>query len=300
MSRNIFPEIDFRIFFSGNIFPILGKGFPGIYTNVVRGLVFQRYCLGHPATLRRRGRVEKGGYVLGWVGLSPDRGGLGFGDPILVGFASFFGYLFELILVDFPSQLGKIETKSVPRCIPSWDSIFGSILDRFSLPTWTPWKQFGSSRLAPNAFFLVFWEIDFWFHFGANLVPFCHPKITKIMKKQFPRCIKKNDRFLHRFFGHLGSILGAKLGQNFTQNGGGRCWKQPSFCCALCFFLTFSPSWSRGRGYPIGPPSFWKVFGSMLAPFGLHFCAPGGQMRSILEGFGATFRHVFVNSGDLS
>ena len=42
-------------------------------------------------------------------------------------------------------------------------------------------------------------------------------------------------------------------------------------------------SLAEGGGYPIGPAPF-------LCPW----------VRSILEGFGATFQHIFVNSGGLS
>ena len=63
------------------------------------------------------------------------------------------------------------------------DYIFGLMSGRFLLPTWTPWTQFGTSGLAPNAFFRVFWEINFWSHFGTNLAPFWHPRSNKIHPK---------------------------------------------------------------------------------------------------------------------
>ena len=75
------------------------------------------------------------------------------------------------------------------------DSIFRSMFDRFLLPTWTPWTQFGISGLTPNAFFRVFWEIDFWSHFGATLVPFWHPKPPKSIQKSIPRGIQKMINF---------------------------------------------------------------------------------------------------------
>ena len=58
---------------------------------------------------------------------------------------------------------------------PILDSMFGSIFVWFLLPTWIPWTQFGTSGLAPNAFFRVFWEVVIWSYFGANLAPFWDP-----------------------------------------------------------------------------------------------------------------------------
>ena len=98
----------------------------------------------------------------------------------------------------------------------------------FLLPTWTPWTQFGTSGLAPNAFFRVFWEIDVWSHFGANLAPFWDPKSTKIHAKIDSKRHPKNDRLLDRFFAQVGSILGPKLGPKSrsrrSQNA------SPNFC----------------------------------------------------------------------
>ena len=111
---------------------------------------------------------------------------------------------------------------------------------------------------------------------------------------------EKKDRFLHRVFDHLGSIWGVKLRPNFGQKGGGAVGSNPLFWCASLVFLLFRHLDPEGGGYPIGPPPFWEVFGSMLAPFWLHFCVPGCHLRPILEGFDATFQHVYVNSGGLS
>ena len=44
------------------------------------------------------------------------------------------------------------------------------------------------------------------------MLPFWYHKSTKIQPKIDPKGPLKNDRILDRFFGHLGSILGAKLG----------------------------------------------------------------------------------------
>ena len=54
------------------------------------------------------------------------------------------------------------------------------------------------------------------------MAPFWHPESTKIHPKIGSKRHHKNDRFLDRFLGHLGSILGAKLGP---------CWRlfRPKF-----------------------------------------------------------------------
>ena len=93
------------------------------------------------------------------------------------------------------------------------DSIFGSIFGWFWFPTWIPWTQFGTSGLAPNAFFLVFWEIEIGSHFGANLAPFWDPKSIKIHEKIVSKRHPKNDRFLDRFFSswlHFGTQVGTQ------------------------------------------------------------------------------------------
>ena len=55
-------------------------------------------------------------------------------------------------------------------------------------------------------------DIDFWSHLGANLARFWHPKSTKIHPKIDSKRHQKNDAFLHRFLGHLGSILAPSWG----------------------------------------------------------------------------------------
>ena len=92
------------------------------------------------------------------------------------------------------------------------DSIFGLIFDRFWLPTWISWTQFGTSGLASNSFFRVFWKIVFWSNFGTKLAPFWLPKSNKIHPKMNSKKHPKNDRFLDRFFAEVGSVLETKLG----------------------------------------------------------------------------------------
>ena len=73
------------------------------------------------------------------------------------------------------------------------DFTFGSIFGWCLVPTWTPWTEFGTSGLVPNAFFRVFWELDVWSHFGANLAPFWLPKSTKLQPKIDSKRHSKND-----------------------------------------------------------------------------------------------------------
>ena len=54
-------------------------------------------------------------------------------------------------------------------------------------------------------------KMYFEFHFGANLASFWHPTSTKIRPKIDTKRHHKKNQFLDRFFGYLGSILGAKL-----------------------------------------------------------------------------------------
>ena len=160
------------------------------------------------------------------------------------------------------------------------DSIFGSIFGWFLLPTWTPWTQFGTSGLAPNAFFRVFWDIDVWSHFGANLAPFGHPKSTKIYAKIDSKRHPKNDRFLDRFFAQVGSILGPKLGpksrsrrsQNAAQDTPKTPPRQPKSHKStqdrnLVHFWSQSP-----MGYP-PLASIFEVFSTFKFKFWCQSCA---------------------------
>ena len=101
-----------------------------------------------------------------------------------------------------------------------------------------------------------------WFHFGANLDPLCHPKTAKILKKTIPKMHQKKDRCLHRVFSHLGSILGAKLGPNFGQNGG-TLWEATLFFGALFCFSYFFAILTPREG---GTPSDRLHVGRFLAP----------------------------------
>ena len=160
------------------------------------------------------------------------------------------------------------------------DSMLGSIFGWFLLPTWTPWTQFGTSGLAPNAFFPVFWEIDIWSHFGANLAPFWHPKSTKIHAKIDSKRHPKNDRFPDRFFAQVGSILGPKLGpksrsrrsQNVPQDTPKTPPRQPKSHKStqdrnLVHFWSQSP-----MGSPL-PASIFDVFSTFKFKFWCQSCA---------------------------
>ena len=89
--------------------------------------------------------------------------------------------------------------------------IFSSVFDGFLLPTWTLRTQFGISGLMFSWFFRFSAKIDFGSDFNANLPPFSLPKSIKIASKIDLERHQNFDGFLHRFFIHFDSILGAKL-----------------------------------------------------------------------------------------
>ena len=180
------------------------------------------------------------------------------------------------------------------------DSMFGSIFGWFLFPTWIPWTQFGTSGLAPNAFFRVFWEIDVWSHFGANLAPFWNLKSTKIHEKIDSKRHPKNDWFLDRFFAQVGSILGPKLGHKSrsrrSQNASPkpfqtfqdatRTAQEPQEHPRSKFgpFLSQSP-----MGYPPGP-RFSRFLARLNSNFGAKFALGN------LESFTSNFKIQKVNS----
>ena len=103
------------------------------------------------------------------------------------------------------------------------DFIFISIFDRFSIPTCFPKS---TKIIEKPLFFIGFREnqpfevnIDFWHDFDANLPPFSLPKSTQIPSKIDLGRHRFFNRFLHRFFLDLGSILEPNLEP---------CWVQKS------------------------------------------------------------------------
>ena len=177
------------------------------------------------------------------------------------------------------------------------DSIFGSIFGRFLLPTSTPESQLNASRLAFSWFSASKVNIDFWSHFGTNLVGFWYPKSTKI----HPKIDSKRHQIFDRFFFHFGiqnplnpsknrfqeaskkwcifaSIfeaswlqLGIQVGAmlaTFSSKMGGPCGRPPPFLLGLCYFSIFWLSWP-----PLGSiwARFWRVWASILDVFGVHF-----------------------------
>ena len=111
------------------------------------------------------------------------------------------------------------------RCLPSWSPFF----DQFLVAFWSQLRPPRSEKSSPRCSESTIFEksafqvnIDFRSHFGAKLPPFLDQKSVKIRSKIDPKRHQKNDRVLDRIFGHLGSILGAKLGP---------CWRlfRPKF-----------------------------------------------------------------------
>ena len=83
-----------------------------------------------------------------------------------------------------------------------------------------------------------------------------------------PKMYQKNDRFWDRFFDHLGSILGTKLGQcwpRFRPNGAAL-WKSAPF------LLRWNFRFDILRRGPMG----YSIFGA-VGRWGTPFLAPGGD-----------------------
>ena len=167
------------------------------------------------------------------------------------------------------------------------DSISWSIFGWFSLSFSILESQLNTSLLAFSWFSASKVNIDFWSHFGTNLVGFWYPKSTKIHPKIDSKRHQKNDAFLHRFLRHLGCNLGPKLGPCwllFSAPGGGAVKCYPLLCCVAFFnrfFFDFLPP--GPMGYPIcglqGPIGY-PIFARFLDPI---WC----QLGAILGHFGA-------------
>ena len=119
-------------------------------------------------------------------------------------------------------------------------------------------------------------EVDLVFSLilGANMPPFSLPKSTKIASKPHLGMHRCFDRSWHRFFNELGSILEANLAPCwplFLQSVGNEFLVHPVFCWVYVLFRFF------GRPDPLLAKNvargsrFWKVLGSILEGFGLHF-----------------------------
>ena len=96
---------------------------------------------------------------------------------------------------NLPPKIHQNPSKIDAKMPSQVDLIFWSIFVRILLPTSTPRTQFGTSGLAPNAIFHIFWELNFWCDFGANMPPFSLQKSTKILPKIDPKMHQFFDRF---------------------------------------------------------------------------------------------------------
>ena len=99
------------------------------------------------------------------------------------------------------------------------DSMFGSIFGWFLLPTWIPWTQFVTSRLAPNAFFVFSDKSMFdpilvptWLHFGTQNPP-------KSTQKSIPRGIQKMIDFWIDFLPKLAPFWDPSWDPRAAQDG---------------------------------------------------------------------------------
>ena len=134
-------------------------------------------------------------------------------------FPSLFRCLLGSILAPFscPTCLQKStknHKKSMPRCLPILTSFFDRFLIDFYPQLRPPEPEKSSPRCSESTIFqkiaLRSWH-RFLLDFGANMAPFCLQKSTKILPKIDSKMHRFFDRFLHRFFFDLASILEANL-----------------------------------------------------------------------------------------
>ena len=139
----------------------------------------------------------------------------------------------------------------MPRCIPSWMPFSDRFLIDFCSQLGPPDPEKSSPRFSQSTIlekspFQV--NINFWFHFGANLPLFWHQKSNKFRPNIDPKTHQKNDRVWDRFFWpswlHLGSQVGARLAP-FSPKVGRCCGVLPSSLFRCFFYPTFSWFWPR-------------------------------------------------------
>ena len=103
----------------------------------------------------------------------------------------------------WPPKSTKIHEKSMPRCLPILTSFFDRFLIDFcsQLRPPEPSKSLFFPKEIPGFFKKSAFEvgIDFWCHFGANLVPTWLPKSFKIYEKSRPRCLRMLTCFFDQF-----------------------------------------------------------------------------------------------------
>ena len=167
-------------------------------------------------------------------------------------FPSFFRCHFWSILARFclPTWLPKstkIDEKSMPRCLPMLTSFFDRFLIDFYSQLQPPESQKSNPRCSESTIFqkIAFrnWH-RFLIDFGANLAPFCLPKIHQ------NRCKNRSQDasnfwsiFASIFFFPFSSNLGPKLGPCwplFRRKRGG-CEKCSRLLCWGDYLL--DPSW---------------------------------------------------------
>ena len=145
----------------------------------------------------------------------------------IVSFLNPFSNAFlDRFLVHFASQLASKIHWNVSKIDAKMHSIldfmFGSIFGWILLPTWIPWSQFGTSGLAPNAFFRVFVFseksmfdpilVPTWLHFGSQ-------KPLKSTQKSIPRGIQKMIDFWINFLPKLAPFWDPSWNPRAAQDG---------------------------------------------------------------------------------
>ena len=116
--------------------------------------------------------------------------------------------------------------------------------------------------------------------------PFCLPKSTKNAPKSDPKRHQNFDRFLHRFFVVLGSVLASNLGPTWGPRRLQNRKKRPKlysvahperFEMRPCFS---TPSWAVLA--PFWPPT-WRHFGPSWLRFGPSWLRLGSVLASKLR-----------------
>ena len=141
------------------------------------------------------------------------------------------------------------------------DFVWKPIVDRLLLPTSISWTQFGTRGLAPNAFFFIFWELDFRCDFGANVPPAFFAKSTNIVSKLYLGRQHFFDQFsnLYLIFIWFWKPTRCHVVHILPRNGEALCDVALFFVRSLFFF------------------GFLAVLAAPLAPFGLDYGGVGAR-----------------------
>ena len=154
------------------------------------------------------------------------------------------------------------------RSIPSWIPVLNRFLFDFCSQFGPAGYEKSSPRCSQSTIFEkspVHVNIDFWFHFGANVAPFWGPKYTKTHLEINPKRHQQKWSISGSIFWaswlHFEAQVGVILAP-FSIKMRRRLGTPPTVLLRWLFFLAFSPSWLH-----LG--AIWAPFGRLWAPSGL-------------------------------